>query len=144
MLLECVWFQKLILTLLSVIKWLVQDKVSLSEKKPAITFSVSLNSDFLFIEFYVLFLIRMLILSFFNPFLNWGDSNKCRWISNVSESLLFITYDWRLLNILDFEKNVQELKAPIKLDNGILIILEILSSIMFYGTICLVFITYCL
>ena len=41
---------------------------------------------------------------------------------------MFVTYDYNLLNILDVEKNVQELKAPIKLDSGITIIVNILPT----------------
>ena len=42
-------------------------------------------------------------------------TNKCKWVSKVSDSLLFVQYDEKLLNILDIERNEQELKSPIKL-----------------------------
>lgn len=44
--------------------------------------------------------------------------NKCRWISKVSDSLLYIKYNRHFLNILDVEKNVKELSEGISLDTA--------------------------
>lgn len=44
-----------------------------------------------------------------------GALNKCRWISKVSDSLLFVKYGRNFLNMLDVNQNTLELKSPIKL-----------------------------
>ena len=44
---------------------------------------------------------------------NW---NRCRWSSNPDEPLLYVKYDWRLLNILDVEKQVLILKSQVDIE----------------------------
>lgn len=46
------------------------------------------------------------------------DYARCRWSSDISESRLYVKYDWEKLNILDLEKKVLTLKNPVKLDNS--------------------------
>jgi len=56
------------------------------------------------------------MLYFFSFLSNIGITNQCRWISEVSESLLFVKYDGANLNIHDVHKKSLELKSPVKLD----------------------------
>ena len=41
---------------------------------------------------------------------------RCRWSINADEPLLFVKYDWRLLNILDAEKKALILKSPVEIE----------------------------
>ena len=36
--------------------------------------------------------------------------SRCRWISNSEEHLIFVKYDWSMLNILDTQKGTLTLK----------------------------------
>ena len=80
----------------------------------------------------LLIMISYSILNFLISPLNTGYYSKCRWISDVSELLLFVTYGSNLLNIHDVEKNVHLLKSPIKLDQGNTIKHENISKYQFF------------
>ena len=43
---------------------------------------------------------------------------RSRWSTNADESLIFVKYNRRQLNILDAEKKTLTLKSPVELDRG--------------------------
>ena len=45
------------------------------------------------------------------------DCSRCRWSTNPDEPLLFVKYDWSLLNILDTEKKALILKSPVEIES---------------------------
>lgn len=40
----------------------------------------------------------------------------CRWSTNTGESVLYVKYDLKLLNVLDAEKKILTLKSPIQFE----------------------------
>ena len=62
--------------------------------------------------------------------------NRCRWCPNTEEHLIYVKYDYNLLNILDAQKGVLTLKNPILLektdDGGKFHMLIPSASISFY------------
>ena len=56
-----------------------------------------------------------LLLLYFN-YIHLGSTNRCRWIPNSEEYLIYVKYQLRILNILDVQKGILTLKNPIFLE----------------------------
>ena len=75
-----------------------------------------LSFYFLHRKMTVVSLILLLLRLLFN-LTNLGSTNRCRWIPNSEEHLVYVKYDRSLLNILDAQKGILTLKTPILLEN---------------------------
>ena len=57
-------------------------------------------------------------------YINLGFTNRCRWVPNSEEHLIYVKYDGSSLNILDAQKGILTLKNPVLLEktkDGILL-----------------------
>ena len=50
-------------------------------------------------------------------YINKGSTNRCRWIPNSEEHLIYVKYDDSMLNVLDAQKGVLTLKNSVLLES---------------------------